>query len=375
MSNSDFFSLFSEDEQSSESLTSFFEIERVPTFSENAETQNSLESLDDIFSNLTFTADEQPYLLNNLENQTENPLAEPLKEITRSPQVSSLSPLTPSFLGEHQSLLQEIEEYKQALIYSESQLEGQALRSQSTDQLITQQAEEISKIREQLAYTVAERQVYQEEAQRQQLQIETFAETIATSQSQTANLERECSLLQENCQEKGHQITALEHRLEELQARFQRQQRYAMQYKKALEQCLATPNLNPSSDMTNAIASLTGQTTSILPWSSQQLTDEVIPFKFTTKNDSPQLDSLNSEIPGVMAENSRVAPPAEKVEILEDQDIVTSMEPETPGSKSTETLPSKRDRSYLSFSIHSSAPTTRRSIDLPRFMRQPSVNS
>ena len=50
MSNSDFFSLFSEDEPSSESLTSLFDVERVPSSLAEGEVQQNLESLEDIFS-------------------------------------------------------------------------------------------------------------------------------------------------------------------------------------------------------------------------------------------------------------------------------------------------------------------------------------
>jgi hypothetical protein len=49
MSNSDFFSLFSEDEPSSESLTSLFDVERVPSSLAEGEVQQNLESLEDIF--------------------------------------------------------------------------------------------------------------------------------------------------------------------------------------------------------------------------------------------------------------------------------------------------------------------------------------
>lgn len=366
MSNSDFFSLFSEDEQSSESLTSFFELEQVPTFSKNGVIQNKLESLDDIFSNLAFNADEQPSLFDDLENQAENQLAEQLKEIPRSPKKSELSPLTPPFLVE-------IQECHKVLIEAEQQLEGQARRSRSTDQLINQQAEELIKIQEQLAYTVAERQVYQEEAQRQQLQIENFAEKIAITQTQTAQLERECSHLQENFQEKRIQVKFLEDQLEELQARLQRQQRYSLQYKKALEQCLATPNWNPSSDVTLAIASLMGQIKPIQPWSNQQLEDST-QFQLISKNLGENLENAIPETSPLIALTEDLA----KIATNENQKIVAppeviQLQSETPEPELIDNFPPKRDRSFLSFAINSPSQTTRRPVDLPKFMRQASV--
>ena len=230
MSNSDFFSLFSEDEPSSESLTSLFDVERVPSSLAEGEVQQNLESLEDIFSHLTFNPDESVPLFNDSENLWE---VIP-EEVSRSPEVSTVSVLTPPLLVEHQDLRQEILVYKEAITEAERQLEAKTRRSQSADQLIAQQAEELSKVQEHLAYTVAEFQVYQEEAQRQQLQVETLAQNSATSQARTAELERECSLLQENCEEKGHQIKVLEQQLEEVRTRLQRQQRYAIQYKTAL---------------------------------------------------------------------------------------------------------------------------------------------
>lgn len=375
MSNSDFFSLFSEDEPSSESLTSLFDVERVPSSLVEGEVQQNLESLEDIFSHLTFNPDESAPLFNDSENLWE---VIP-EEVTRSPSFSEISVLTPPFLVEHQDLLQEISVYKQALGEAERQIQGQARRSQSTDQLIAQQAEELSKVQEHLAYTVAEFQVYQEDAQRQQLQVETLAQNSATSQSRTAELERECSLLQENCEEKGHQIKVLEQQLEEVRTRLQRQQRYAIQYKTALEQCLAMPNLNPSSDIANAIASLTGQVRPIQPWSAQTSTNESIPFKFPDKNEHSELKSLLTENAPAIAEISEVTP-EEPQEILAatqapiPAETATLSEPETLPAKPIEKFPSKGDRSFLSFAIHPSESKNRRSVDLPSFVRQPSVN-
>ncbi|MFM7437156.1 MAG: hypothetical protein ACKO2V_00905 [Snowella sp.] len=364
-------------------MTSLFDIERVPSSLAEGEVQQSLESLEDIFSHLTFTTDESAPLFDDSENSW-RVISE---EVARSQEVSAVSVLTPPFLVEHQDLLQELSVYKQALSEAERQLEGQARRSQSADQLIAQQAEELSKVQEHLAYTVAEFQVYREEAQRQQFQVETLTEKTVTSQARTAELERECSLLQEFCEEKGHQIKVLEQQLEEVRARLQRQQRYAIQYKTALEQCLATPNLNPSSDIAHAIASLTGQVTPIQPWSTQTLTNETTPFKFPDKHTPQELNPAIAQIPVVTAESSEIAPVDEiwasnkspemivpPPTAITEPSPVDLAEPETPSSKPIEKIPSQSDRSFLSFAIHPSEPKSRRCVDLPSFVRQPSVS-
>ncbi len=53
---------------------------------------------------------------------------------------------------------------------------------------------------------------------------------------------------------------------------------------------------------------------------------------------------------------------------------VALAEPEPSPSKPIEKIPSKRDRSFLSFAIHPSEPKSRRCVDLPSFVRQPSVS-
>lgn len=392
MSNSDFFSLLPEDESSSESLNSLFEIERVPTLSEDSETQDTLSSLDDLFNNMTFDDDSSLSLLNDLEGlntlelnnleAVDRSSTVALMEMPRSRDPQSPSPLTPPLLLAHENLNQEIEVYKQALQEAEQQLEGKERRSQSTDQLIEQQAEELSKIQEHLAYTVAELQVHQEEAQRQQLQLETVSEKLAISQSQAAQLERDCSLLKETCQEKTEQVRLLEQQVEELRVRLQRQQRYSLQYKTALEQCLATPSFSPSSDVANAIASLTGQTTTIQPWS---LGDESAPFSIkenTVKARSQNPDEVISRKPENLAPLETPASTQMPVEPSPSTPTETEPEPvvaQKPASKPSEPepmlpLPPKRDRALLSFAIRSNPRAARRNIDLPQFVRQTSVN-
>ncbi len=395
MSNSDFLSLLPEDESSSESLNSLFEIERVPTLSEDSETQDTLSSLDDLFNNMTFDDDSSLSLLNDLEGlntlelngleTVDSSSTVAVLEMPRSRDPELPSPLTPPLLLEHENLNQEIEVYKQALQEVERQLEGKERRSQSTDQLIEQQAEELSKIQEHLAYTVAELQVHQEEAQRQQLQLETVAEKLALSQSQVAQLERDCSLLKETCQEKTEQVRLLEQQVEELRVRLQRQQRYSIQYKTALEQCLATPNFSPSSDVAHAIASLTGQTTTIQPWSSQPLTEESATFKAkdnvglkaqphpdevtVSRSEplgNPELASVN-QVPVETPQSVPTEAIPEPVLAQVSQSEATEPEPMLP-------FPPKRDRTLLSFAIRPNPRAARRNIDLPQFVRQTSVN-
>ncbi|MEB3310569.1 MAG: hypothetical protein VKJ02_10075 [Snowella sp.] len=386
MSNSDFFSLLPEDESSPESLNAFFEMEQVPTLSEDSNTQEPLMSLDDLFSKMAFNDDSSLSLLDNLDGldsfevnslEAVNPPSTiAVMEMPRSPDLQFVSPLTPPLLLEQENLTQELAVYKQALQEAERQLEGKERRSQSTDQLIDQQAEELSKIQEHLAYTVAELQVHQEEAQRQQLQLETVTEKLTLSQSQVAQLERDCSLLKETCQEKTEQLQLLEQQIEELRVRLQRQQRYSLQYKTALEQCLATPSFSPSSDVAHAIASLTGQTPIIQPWS---LADEPTTVKVKEKMEInaslPNADDLTAEHSVTATTHSLTQAPVEPPRSLPTETMPEPAVAQTPIPEPEPRLPfpPKRDRALLSFAIRPNAQSARRNIDLPQFVRQTSA--
>ncbi len=88
---------------------------------------------------------------------------------------------------------------------------------------------------------------YEEQIIQKDQQIETQQGTISQCiqelekiQQQTARLERECSLLQENYNEEQNKLKQLEAENKDLRIRLQRQQRYNLQYKTALDKFLDT---------------------------------------------------------------------------------------------------------------------------------------
>jgi predicted nucleic acid-binding Zn-ribbon protein len=191
-------------------------------------------------------------------------------------------PLIPPFLQSYQTLQGQVAQLTEQMAIAEQQLVAYQRRADSAEALIHQQAAELTQAQERLSHTVAELQIHQEEAKRQQLQVETLAdqlsqrdsklkevsEQLAQSQHQLAIVTSEKQTLATQLERYPSQISGLEEQIDELRSRLQRQQRYALQHKLALEQCLAQPDFRPSSDIHQVVARLTGQSPDPQPWAS-----------------------------------------------------------------------------------------------------------
>lgn len=165
---------------------------------------------------------------------------------------------------QNQALVDTVTQLEQALAESQQQLQSQIRRSRSADSLIAQQAEEIDKTQEQIAFVVNELELARQTSQRQQLVIENLSEELELSQQHMAKLERECVLLQEGNNTKEQKLIISEKQIQELNSRLLRQQRYTLQYKAALQQCLEVPVAQVGD---RPIAS---QISSIQPWAPHQ---------------------------------------------------------------------------------------------------------
>ncbi|AIE74576.1 MULTISPECIES: hypothetical protein [unclassified Synechocystis] len=201
--------------------------------------------------------------------------------------------LTPPFLRAYEVLQEQVISLGQRLASTEQELTGHRRRTSSAESLIEQQAIALTQAQEQLAHTVAELQIYQEACKQQQLQVETLTEQLAASQelvifqqnqlnngaenngaeiqelrTQMASLAAENGKLKSQIGDHSGEVARLEQQLTEMSARLQRQQRYALQYKSALEQCLAQPDFHPPADIIALVAGLTGQSKELKPWAS-----------------------------------------------------------------------------------------------------------
>ena len=316
-------------------------------------------------------------------------------------------PLTPPFLQSYQTLQAQVAQLTQQVAIADQQLIAHQRRDDSAEALIHQQAAELTQAQEHLSHTVAELQVHQEEAKRQQLQIETLVEQLAQSQSQLKDLSdqltqsqaqlahREAELadlrqiaatekqaLEAQVSQYPTEVNHLEKQVEELQHRLQRQQRYALQYKSALEQCLAQPDFHPSSDISQVVARLTGKSpTDFQPWASvgdvlaafpQSLPDEPLsaPQRLTH-------DSAEQILPKPVSPAAEITPASQSSRPSPTGDRRAMADPSTDlpdlNKNSSNTNPEPRVRlplgpDSLSFAVRDQKTPPHRSVDLPNFL-------
>lgn len=177
---------------------------------------------------------------------------------------------------QNQDLQGAIEQRDQALGELRSQLQSQNRRLQSCDTLIQQQNEELNYEKQQLQRALGEIEQYRHLEQRQPLIIANLTAELTRTRQQLARLERECALIQESYQEKSQKLRNYEQQLQELRARLQRQQRYTLQYKAALEQYFERGgDRNSVSDL-----AFVAKVPAIEPWSQEREDepDEVDPI-------------------------------------------------------------------------------------------------
>jgi DNA repair exonuclease SbcCD ATPase subunit len=162
-----------------------------------------------------------------------------------------------------------IAQLQKALFEMQERVDTKTRRLRSYDTILAQQTEELKRERQQLQRSIAEVERYRQEEQRHQRSLVTLSEELAITQQQLARLERECTLIQENHHEKTQKLISAERQISELHSRLQRQQRYTLQYKAALDQCLGeTIGQKPSTDL-----AIVPPVSSIEPWSSQEAID------------------------------------------------------------------------------------------------------
>ncbi|WP_267383380.1 hypothetical protein [Cyanobacterium sp. uoEpiScrs1] len=175
--------------------------------------------------------------------------------------------------GQNRELLESIVQLEQSLAESQQQLQEQGQQARRNDFLLTQQTTQVDTIKAQF-------QTAQKQFQQQQQELTTLQEKLATTQSQLAHVERQCTLLKQRYQEKANRLEHSQKQVEELQARLQRQQRYSLQYKAALDECLGKstkkqvqPSINSHSLSSTKISP--PKITSINSWSEKAKAQKV----------------------------------------------------------------------------------------------------
>lgn len=146
--------------------------------------------------------------------------------------------------GQNEQLKQKITDLETLIEEQKQQIKVQVIKNQDYDDVLSEQEEaqslleaEISEYEEQVAEKTQQIEI-------QQATISELTQELQKIQQQTARLERECSLLQENYNEEQNKLKQIEAENKDLRIRLQRQQRYNLQYKTALDKFLDTSTQN-----------------------------------------------------------------------------------------------------------------------------------
>jgi myosin heavy subunit len=156
--------------------------------------------------------------------------------------VVELVTLSQSLQEQNSELLGHVEQLETLLDECHSALQLQMKRNHSLETRLNEQNQELSKTQEQLTRLFRELEASHQVAQRQQILIETLSEQMESSQEQVAQLERECAHIQQRYNEQSFNLSISENTCTELRSRLERQQRYSLQLKAALDKCLEVPS-------------------------------------------------------------------------------------------------------------------------------------
>ncbi len=153
----------------------------------------------------------------------------------------------PPQLGDLVNLIQELNQCNGLLMERVSQLEEALERSQTAlqDEVGRTQGgdgeQDWATVQEQVTNLFNQLEFAHQTNQRQQILVETLTGQLENSQERVAELEREAALVQQRYNEQAQLLAKSEHTSRDLQSRLQRQQRYTLQFKAALEKSLEVP--------------------------------------------------------------------------------------------------------------------------------------
>ncbi|MFM7427200.1 MAG: hypothetical protein ACKO7W_19735 [Elainella sp.] len=217
-------------------------------------------------------------------------------------------------------LMDRVSQLEEALETSQSALQAEVGRVQDTE--IGQDwnnSQDWATVQDQVANLFNQLEFAHQTNQRQQILIETLTGQLENSQERVAQLEREAALIQQRYDEQAQFLAKSEHTNRDLQARLQRQQRYTLQFKVALERSLEVaapsyetslyeinPESKPVSFETTENPQFLPKAKQIQPWSAQTQ----LPLSQSTW--MKLQSSLSSLAESTMAEEKFAAPNAEE---------------------------------------------------------------
>jgi chromosome segregation ATPase len=134
-----------------------------------------------------------------------------------------------------------VEAIEKTAIEMEQKLELQTDRSRSANRLIIQQTAELNEAQTKLSHLIVQLETTNAVRQRQQEIIDRLTDSLQQASTRIASIERDCSALQEKYQQQTDRLWQTEAQVKELSYRLERQQRYTLQFKTALNECLEEP--------------------------------------------------------------------------------------------------------------------------------------
>ncbi|MEM8674393.1 MAG: hypothetical protein AAGF83_11040 [Cyanobacteria bacterium P01_G01_bin.67] len=127
----------------------------------------------------------------------------------------------------NRKLIKKVFRLEQELAEIDNKFNKYVEKSQSSDLLLAQQAEEIEKYQEKVTLLAQQLAKSQQQVDAQEILIQQISEQHELSQRQTAQLERECTLLQEQYNLQAFELASKEQESQELQIKLNQQQQSA----------------------------------------------------------------------------------------------------------------------------------------------------
>ncbi|MGK7883596.1 MAG: hypothetical protein AB4057_03100, partial [Crocosphaera sp.] len=167
-----------------------------------------------------------------------------------------------------QTIQTENSHLREQLQASQTQLKQQQVDLES----LSQQKNQLQTIQTENSHLREELKASQTKLQQQQSDLESLQKQLQSNQEAFTDLERESILLKQETLQSKHQLVLKEEEIREIQQRLQRQQRYSLQYKSALDQCLSRhskkTNASQGKESTTVDEKTAPNIISIQPWSS-----------------------------------------------------------------------------------------------------------
>lgn len=214
--------------------------------------------------------------------------------------VLELVNLSEALQQQNNNLLSHVQDLERVLDECNRALESQIKRSQIAETKLAEQSKELNTTQEQLTRLFRELESSHQVAQRQQILIETLNQQLQSSQERVAELERQCAFIQQRYNEQSQILLQTDTTRQELQDRLQRQQRYTLQFKAALDKCLDIPTIKEiNAEISNLLNSSENQNNPQNISEAVQLLlkpQPIKPWSSASENSSEKSNSSQEEI-------------------------------------------------------------------------------